>query len=239
MRVGTFVLVFILSGLMVTNSSAQNQAPDSLLFSNSATQAIDHFNKTISFQSEIYNGAQYELYPPANRGTFYFRDKNYCVPALIRYDGTWYKNIPVLYDIYHGAMISISDNGLYILRPGKVSDVYLLDHHFIYLDTESPGSSTPGFYDLLYKGKSQVMVKQTKLIDETKTTEIVYEDRSDIYVKKDNKYYLVSSKGSLMDIFKDKKKELNQYLKDNKINYYKDKEGAVAKLAGYYDQINK
>jgi len=239
MRVGTFILVFILSGLVITNASAQTQAPDSLLFSKAATQTIDYFNKTISFQSEIYNGAQYELYPPANRGTFYFLDKNYCIPALIRYDGTWYKNIPVLYDIYHDAMVSISDNGLYILRPGKVSDVYLLDHHFIYLDTEGPGSLTLGFYDLVYKGKSQVLVKQTKLIDETKTTEIVYEDRSDIYVKKDNKYFPVSSKGSLMDIFKDKKKELNQYLKDNKINYYKDKEGAIAKLAGYYDQINK
>ncbi|MDB5026270.1 MAG: hypothetical protein JWP78_4025 [Mucilaginibacter sp.] len=239
MRVENFVLVFTLSGLAISNSSAQNLSPDSLLYSKAATQVIDYFNQAIADQSEIYNGAQYELYPPANKGTFYFRDKNYCIPALIRYNDTWYKDIPVLYDIYNDAMISISGNELYMLRPGKISDVYLLDHHFIYVDREPPGNRMPGFYDLLYQGKSQVLVKLTKKIDESKTTEIIYEDITDIYVKKGDKYFGVNSKGSFMDIFKDKKKELNQYLKDNKINYNKDKEGTVAKLAGYYDQISK
>jgi hypothetical protein len=238
MRVRILALICILSGLAISRSFAQNHSPDSLLYSQAASQAIDYFNKTIDDQSELYNGAQYELYPPANKGTFYFQDKNYCVSSLIRYDGTWYKNIPVLYDIYNDVMISVSGSNLYILRTGKVSDIYLLNHHFIYL-AEDQGILTPGYYDQLYEGRSQVLVKRTKLIDESKSTETVYEDKFDIYVKKDNKYYPVYSKGSLMDIFKDKKKELNQYLKDNKINYNKDKEGAVARLTGYYDLINK
>jgi hypothetical protein len=81
-------------------------------------------------------------------------------------------------------------------------------------------------------------VKRTKLIDESKSTEIVYEDKTVIYVKKDNKYFPVSNKGSLMDIFKNKSKELNLYLKSNKIKYNKDQEGSVVRLAGYYDQIS-
>jgi hypothetical protein len=228
----------IFLGFSVLMSSAQNAPADTLLYSNSAKLVIDYFNTTIAEQSEIYNGAKYELYPPANKGTFYFLDKNYCVPSLIRYNGTWFKKIPVLYDIHNDAMISVNGNNLFVLDAERTSDIYLLDHHFIYLNTKSQDDLAPGFYDLLYEGKSQVLVKRTKLIDESKTTEIIYEDKTAIYVKKDNKYFPVSSKGALMDIFKNKSKELKQYLKSNKIKYNKDEQGAVARLAGYYDQIS-
>ncbi len=228
----------IFLGLTVFKSLAQNAPEDTLLYSSTAKQVIDYFNTSIAEQSEIYNGARYELYPPANKGTFYFKDKNYCIPSLIRYNGTWFKNIPVLYDVHNDAMISVNGNNLFVLDAERTSDIYLLEHHFIYLNTKSPDDLTPGFYDLLYDGKSQVLVKRTKLIDESKSTEIVYEDKTAIYVKKDNKYLPVGSKGALMDIFKNKSKELNQYLKSNKIKYNKDEEGAVARLATYYDQIN-
>jgi hypothetical protein len=228
----------IFLGLFILKSSAQNVPEDTLLYSSTAKQVIDYFNTSIAEQSEIYNGAKYELYPPANKGTFYFLDKNYCVPSLIRYNGTWFKNIPVLYDVHNDAMISVNGNNLFVLDAERTSDIYLLDHHFIYLNTKNPDDLAPGFYDLLYDGRSQVLVKRTKLVDESKTTEIVYEDKTAIYVKKDNKYLLVSSKGTLMDIFKSKRKELNQYLKSNKIKYNKDEEGAVARLASYYDQIS-
>jgi hypothetical protein len=228
----------IFLSLSVLMSSAQNAPADTLLYSSTARRVIDYFNTSIAEQSEIYNGAKYELYPPANKGTFYFLDKNYCVPSLIRYNGTWFKNIPVLYDVHNDAMIAVNGNNLFVLDAERTSDIYLLDHHFIYLNTKSPDDLASGFYDLLYEGKSQVLVKRTKLVDESKTTEIVYEDKTAIYVKKENKYLPVSGKGALMDIFKSKRKELNQYLKSNKIKYGKDEEGAVARLASYYDQIS-
>ncbi len=239
MRVRTIALAFILSAFAVCRCSAQNLPPDSLRYSDAAKQVISQFKTTIADQSELYNGAQYELYPPANKGTFYFLDKNYCVPSVIRYNDTWYKNIPILYDVHNDVMVSIADNNLYTMRSEKVSDVYLLDHHFIYKDADPLNNLSAGFYDVLYGGKSSVLAKRTKKIDESKATEIIYEDITDIYVKKGNKYYQVSSKGSVMDVFKDKNKELNQYLKDNKLKFNKDREGTIARLAGYYDQINK
>ena len=239
MRVRTIALVFILSAFAVCRCSAQNLPPDSLRYSDAAKQVIGQFKTTIADQSELYNGAQYELYPPANKGTFYFLDKNYCVPSLIHYNDTWYKNIPILYDVHNDVMVSIADNNLYAMRSEKVSDVYLLDHHFIYKDADPLNNLPAGFYDLLYGGRSAVLVKRAKKVDESKATEIIYEDITDIYVKKGDKYFPVSSKGSVMDVFKDKNRELNQYLKDNKIKFNKDREGAITRLARYYDQINK
>ncbi len=40
-----------------------------------------------------------------------------------------------------------------------------------------------------------------------------------------------------MEILKDKKRELKQFLSINKIKFNKDKEGSVAKMVHYYDQI--
>jgi hypothetical protein len=239
MRVQIIALAFILSVFAACRCLAQTRPPDSTLYSDAAKQVIGQFKATIADQSELYNGAQYELYPPANKGTFYFLDKNYCVPSVIHYNDTWYKNIPILYDVHNDVMVSIAGNNLYAMRSEKVSDVYLLDHHFIYRNADPLNSLAAGFYDLLYGGKSAVLVKRTKKIDESKATETIYEDITDIYVKKGNKYYPVNSKGSVMDVFKDKNKELNQYLKDNKIKFNKDRESAIARLAGYYDQINK
>src|SRR5258708_9192913 len=113
----------IFLGLSVLRSSAQNMPEDTLLYSSTAKQVIDYFNTTIAEQSEIYNGAKYELYPPANKGTFYFQDKNYCIPGLIRYNGIWFKNIPVLYDVHNYAMISVNDNNLFILNAYRTSDI--------------------------------------------------------------------------------------------------------------------
>src|ERR1700743_2125384 len=112
--VKTYVFVFFL-GLICFRSSAQNLQPDSLLYSSTAKHIIDYFNVSIADESEIYNGAKHELHPPANKGTFYFEDKNYCVPSLVRFNGRWYKNIPVLYDVRNDVMVSSKGDNLYVL----------------------------------------------------------------------------------------------------------------------------
>ncbi len=242
MRIKTFALVFILFVFAITNLQAQNLQPDSLLYSRAATQAIDYFNAVVANGSEIYNGAVYEFYPPANKGSFYFQDKNYCIPGLVRYNGNWYKNFPILYDIYNDIIVSTLNNKLFILNTGKVSDVYLLNHHFTHINGQSQDDLAPGFYDEVYNGRSQVLIKRIKFITDhvvgSQVSETFYEDKSNAYIKKGNKYYLVDSRGSFLDTFKDKKKDLNRYMKDNKIDYKKNKEDAVAKLAAYYDSIN-
>ncbi|HEY4194012.1 MAG TPA: hypothetical protein VGM63_00635 [Mucilaginibacter sp.] len=232
-------LILLLTVSVVYGACAQNAGPDTLFYSKTAAQVIDYFNQSIAYQSELYNGTQYELHPPANKGTFYFENKNYCVPSLIRYNGRWYKNILILYDARNDAMISTEGDNLYILNAERTSDVFLLDHHFIYLKAENRANLDTGYYDMMYDGRSQFLVKRTKLINETNPTEIIYEDKTYFFVKKGDQYLPVNNEGSLMDIFKDKSQDLKQYLKNNKIKFKKNKEYAIARLAAYYDQITK
>ena len=204
-----------------------------------ASRVIDAYNKIIGAQSAFYNGQEY--YPPVRgeRGSPFFLGAMTMQPSAIRYDGTWYKDVPVVYDRLNDQMVSASQNVLYAIRPGNLSEVSLSGHHFVYLDALQAANLKPGYYDELYDGRSIVIVKRScSVVTRTSagSTEVLYQDEDAIYIKKGNQYLPVNSKGSVMDVFKDKSKELRQYLSANKIAYGKDKEGSIIKLAAYYDQ---
>ena len=230
-----WLILFVLF-CIVQSVHGQNALPDSA-FKN---EAVDAYNAVMANQLEFYNGAEYTLYPVAYKGSAYFEGKNHCTPSLIRYNGTWYKDVPVLYDLYNDVMVAAMHDSLYVLRADKLTDIYLLNHHFINLTQVSGGKLGPGYYDRLYNSKSQVLVKRVRTVQNNVTqqgVEVTYENKDVIYIKKGNKYYEVSSKGSVLDVFRDKKKQLKQYLNDNKIRYPSDKEGSIVMLTRYYDQL--
>jgi hypothetical protein len=237
----TLVLIAFL-GLVVLRSLAQSQPQDSILYSSAAVNSINYFNANIGDQSEIFSGTQYDLLPPANKGTFYFQDKNYCIPSLICFNAKWHRAIPVLYDVYNDLMVAVNNNYLFVLKPEKLSDVFLLGHHFINFDPKGKNNMPAGFYDELYNGRSTVLVKRIKTIFDHQVSaqfaEIIYEDHSTIYLKKGDKFLEISSKGDLKKALADKKKQINEFMRVNKVKFNNDKEGTVAKVAGYYDQIS-
>ena len=243
MRIGIYWAITICLAFSVSNLCAQNISTDSILFTAATNKVIDYYNEGIAEHSEIYNGVAYEAPARAYKGSVYFQDKDYYIPCLIRYDGILYKNVPVLYDIYSDVMVAASRNLFnYILHPEKASDVYLLNHHFVYINANNTPSLNPGYYDQLYDGKTTVLVKRIKTVNNNVTgqgVEVTYRDESEIYIKKGDKYFVVNSKSAVISILKDKKKELNQYLSSNKVRFNKDREGSVAGLAQYYDQIIK
>jgi hypothetical protein len=97
----------------------------------------------------------------------------------------------------------------------------------------------PGFYDELYNGKSQVLVKRSKDIQTitSGTAENYFDLTTKYFFKKNHIYYSISSQGSLINILKDRKKELQQYIRANQIKFRSDPEEAMVKIASYYDHL--
>ena len=56
--------------------------------------------------------------------------------------------------------------------------------------------------------------------------------------KKANTFYMVSNKKSLLAILKDRKKEVQEFIRKNKLNIHKDKDNALPKIAAFYDEIS-
>ncbi|HVV53676.1 MAG TPA: hypothetical protein VHC47_00030, partial [Mucilaginibacter sp.] len=156
-----FILVLVLLSYC---AKAQSPHADTLAYSSAVQWAVRDYNATIADQSQFNNGTEYRLDPPAYRGSPCFMDARSCIPATIRYNGTWYKNVPVLYDMHTDQMVSEVRDSMFVLRQDKVSDVVLEGHHFILLGSQPDQNISGGYYDRLYDGRSEVLVKRVRTI---------------------------------------------------------------------------
>jgi hypothetical protein len=84
-----------------------------------------------------------------------------------------------------------------------------------------------------------VLARRTKNIQTfyASTTETKVFSKDQYYVRKNGKYFSVSSKSSFLNQLSDKKKEIKQYIKDNRIKFRKNFENAMVKIMGYYNQL--
>ena len=119
-----------------------------------------------------------------------------------------------------------------------------MGHRFINITPDSLFSSSiaPGFYDKLYHGKMDLFAKRTKKIENSiklsgAEAKVFYKDH--YYLRKENNYYRVSNKRSFLQNLNDKRKELQPYVRQNKLNFRKDIENAMVKTLAYYDQLIK
>jgi len=238
------LLTVIIGVGWVNVSNAQVTLSDTSL-EKKTTFAVNYYNKNISEQAEIYNGPEYNFLPRSAKGTPFLDDKYDLSNATLRYNGIWYTDIPLLYDIYKDILVGTQPQykSSFILQEQYVTDFFLLGHHFVHVPAidNNKGKLREGYYEQLYAGKSIVMCKYEKIRIETINTQgvdVTFFDKQTYYINKGGTIYNVSSKGSVLDVFKDKKNELNSYLKTKEIDFKENKGLAMAKIAAYYDQIS-
>jgi hypothetical protein len=206
----------------------------------------DNFYIAIGPQSRLFNGVDYEFYDPSIKGNGYFLDNAAWNTGTIVYDGYRYKNVPLLYDIYADQVITLAyQSALKIqLLKDRVKSFDLLGHHIIYVEQDAAIPSAPktGFYDELYGGKIEVLAKREKSIQHTNgfngAIDSYFSATIDYYLYKNGTYYSISSGGSFLKLLKDKKSDLQQYIRANKLKFNKQqKEQSMAQVAAYYDHI--
>ncbi|MEO6851184.1 MAG: hypothetical protein ABI203_03995 [Mucilaginibacter sp.] len=223
------------------DSIAKNQ--ESKIYAN----VENSFNAALGPQSRLYNGINYEFYDRSILGSAYFMDATTENKGTVFYDGFSYRDINLYYDLnkdqvvtfLYKSMIKIS------LINDKVKSFDLLGHHFIFIrhDPTISNSVNEGFYDDLYDGKIKILAKRSKIIqpDPQLGGKIVYfftKTSTDYYLLKDGIYNSVNTKGEFMNIFKDRRKAINQFIKENKIKFKKEKEKSMVAIGAYYDHLD-
>jgi hypothetical protein len=227
-------------------SFAQVARTDSSSQQNALNNTLTLFYSSIGDQSPLYNGPEYYFYDPLIKGNAYFADVNAFAPGSVFYDGLFFNGVPMLYDLYTDKVVVLLYNHFskFSLIQERVKSFDFLNHHFININADTLNINSiikSGFYDELYNGKSQVLVKRSKNIQTTTGgqagPESYFNPSIDYYLRKSNTYYSFSSQGSMLSILKDKKKELQQYIRANQIKFRKDPEEAMVKIASYYDHL--
>jgi hypothetical protein len=208
----------------------------------------DAYNAAIGEQSRLYNGIEYNAYSPIIKGNANFLDKGDFTMGTVTYDGIFYKDVPIMYDINRNVVVALLYNKFskYILLNERIESFDLLNHHFVHIKTDSLNKNpaiSDGFYDQVYSRKLEVLVKRSKSIQNTSgtnTLETYFTATSrSFYLKKDNSYYSIGGQSALLTVLKDKKKELLQYIKTNKIKFKKTPEEAMVAIVNRYDELSK
>lgn len=202
---------------------------------------VTAYQKAIGLHSQLYRGAIYEYYDVRSVSGPYFKDSIQLVNGNVTYYGTSYKNIPLIYDLNLKQVVTMlydSSTKFALLSEG-LSSFDLYGHHFInFTPDEHNKKMDAGFYDELYNNKLQLLVKRSKSGQfESLTAKRVYYLKNTYYIKKGETYHSVSTKGQVLNLLNDKKKELKKYIKDRGIDYSDDKERAMVMILAYYDSI--
>ena len=231
-----------------TNLIAQVTPGDSSSQQNAFNNAVSLFKSSVGEGSALYNGPEYYSYDALIKSNAYFMDVNGFTPGSVYYNGAFYTGVPMLYDLYTDDVVVLLYNHFskFYLVKEKVANFNLLGHHFINVSADYPQQEQvikPGFYDELYKGKLEILVKWAKSIQERNSGPAGIESyftapTKTYFLRKGNIYYSINSQGSLFNVLKDKKKELQQFIKSGQIRYRNDPEDAMVKIASYYDSIS-
>ena len=210
-----------------------------------AQYAINAYHQYLAPQTNLYNGSEYVDYAyTINEGIPFFETAQFSNGA-VEYDSVLYQNVPVLYDEVKGEVIirDFYNRGKIVLNPEHLTSFSLLNHYFVKLMPDSTSSSPirPGFYDVLYNGNMKVYKREVKTILESITISVelkrTINEEDNYFIKKGNTFYTASSKKSVLNITKDKKKEIQQFIRKNKLNIRRAKEYSLMKIAAYYDQL--
>jgi hypothetical protein len=131
-------------------------------------------------------------------------------------------------------------NAFKIILINELIDSFTIENHiFIRLkDSLNPSAPNPGYYEQIYKGRICIMKKEKKSIREQAGNDYVekYIDHTvSYYLIKDNTWYPVNNKRSLLHTLGDRNKEARKFMRRNDLDMREDKENALLKIAAWYD----
>jgi hypothetical protein len=225
------------------NTYAQQGVADSTFKQAPVNNTIAYFSKAMNTQSGLYNGQEYLFYNRQKDDNVFLENQTTWSNGTVSYDGTFYGDVPLMYDLLRGQVIVLlyDKTSNVILNNYKISGFTLLNHQFVYRNADSLNTNgfKPGIYDQIYSGRTEVLVRRSKSLYITQSQKNTYNQKNEIYVKHDDVYFEVGSKGKLLNVLKDKKKELRKYINDNNIEFKDNKESAIARVVLFYDKLTQ
>lgn len=235
--------IFFILLLFSLSYTSYAQADTSFVQAAISDALLSHKN-AIGLHAHLYNGKEYYLPgKPHVEGHPFLEDKVF-KEGNIKYDGTWFEDVPMLYDLVQDELIIINPSSGHpqMLVRRRVESFKVHSRPFTYLQTDSTTSSgiQTGFYNLLYDGDIQLLMRHHKTLHERTSTngmEGEYRNANRFFLLKNDVYYEVSNKSSMLRVLRDQKKPLNKFANANKLRFKKNREEALLKIAQHYDTL--
>ncbi|TXK48602.1 hypothetical protein FVR03_07850 [Pontibacter qinzhouensis] len=234
-----FILVVIAA---VQPVQAQVVQHDTAFVGLATTQAIQVYRNAVEINAHLYTGVEYFDYRKFLREGHQFWETDEVRKGNILYEGIWYEDVPMLYDIVKDEVVIRLENRAVHqkLISEKIKQFEQNGHTFVRLTTDSLQTYRAGFYDLLINNQVQVLVHRVKIIEEVPENNLikmVFRPADTYLIFKEQHYQQVTNKRSFFAVFKDRKKELQRYYRTNNLKFRTDKERTIVALAAFYETL--
>ena len=189
----------------------------------------------------IHNGRIFYGYPGILGYAFY--PEPVMQKGSLLYDGTWYHDISLIYDICKDEIVTRHPNSALVrLFSERVLQFYFQGQTFVRLNHDTDNVVKNGIYQRLVEGNVTIFARRQKKIEEQikdDKLERKFIFSSQYYVLKDGRYHVINKQKSLLDLLKDGRQIIVQYLKTHQLRYKTDKEKTIIQIAGFYNQSHK
>lgn len=233
-QIHVLCLFFLLLGLQLRS---QNPIP----FNSSV---VSKYISEANGYSPIYSSKSPVLYGGYIKNHPYFIEDKF-VEGMLCFDGVVYPKTLMKLDLYKNELIVLSPlNRQLLVLSGELVDFAVLHgYHIIYHSKERARNSSldEGYYLLLHDGELTVLEKQGYLLKEEVGNEVELSfSKKNIkyFILKDSVCCIVKNKKSALSTFISHKKELNRYIKQEKLSFRKDAEKAIVAVVKHYEHLN-
>jgi hypothetical protein len=189
----------------------------------------------------LYNGKIWRnLYSRVQEDQYLFsRD---FIEGSLTIGGQTFKGVQLRYDIFKDELLTPVEDGILQLNKEMI-DSFSLSYHnkdykFIKLREDSLTASR-SFFEILYEGKTALYVKHIKKIDK-----MAVEGRYDkfyqinrTYFMKENKFFPITRKSDFMNVLEDKKIQVKDFIKKNKLRISEKVPETFIPVIMYYDNL--
>lgn len=220
----------LLSSLLAYAQSAK-QAEDIDL------NAVQIYLDSVGRNSILYNGF-YSAQSFNNNDEHPYLEKSDWTNANLTYKGIYYPNVKLRYNLVEGVVIVDDRRGIpLILDNSQIQKLEIFNRTFAPIEE----GDDPLLYEWLYKGNHAIVAKRIKLLKrviEYPSVKIFYESEDEYYLLKGGLKYKVSNRSSLLRSLSDRKKQLKNYMRENRILYNENPERAMVLIISHYDLLS-
>jgi hypothetical protein len=237
---------FLLLTLLHCSSSAFTQlsSNDSMVYQVSIKQALAVYHRSLDKPTGLYNGSQYIPYTNLIKDDHPYFKSDSMYRGDIIYDSVLYENVPMYYDLVKEQVVINDPFNIYkiSLINEKINAFTLLNHRFYWVQPDSINRHvlSAGFYDKLYEGRVNLYERELKRLQEVinnqELSRIII-PRNDFYLEMHGRFYAINKQKTLYRLLGNRKNEIQQFIRKNKLSYRKDKENTLTRVIAYYDTL--
>ena len=225
-HIRSYISIFCITFIYFTQINAQD------------SPVINYLKQASDF-AEIYNGRIEPVYHSLIYENFPYYNNSDFTDATIIFRDNYYPNQKVRLDLYKEQLIILPQEKRHgiILSSQNVNKVLIYNRTFVVLNPQKDYGIKKGYYIQLFEGKKIQLYRKEYFSIRQKQNYESFDLNINHYLFFNDRYYSVKNKGSLSKIFPQYKKQINQYVKNNKLKFGKNAESGLSSLAAYCEEL--